>query len=213
VEQIKRIGSENKVEATEMTVLWRNRPAYLPDPSRNGEMCTGLAGQLFLYGPGMQFAQADGKLMITLFDDTPRPPGQEPNKPEVWAFDKDTLRKLVTVDERFGKSYALFLPWPSYRADVTKIRVSVRYDPEEGHSLSLSDTKITIDTSTKSESTPLADEQPKPRNKKSETSHERMQRQLEQSEDLARLRDAWRQLWRKDQPSRLTPERITGGIQ
>jgi hypothetical protein len=140
-------GKSPKVAAVEMTVLWRNRPDYLPDPSRNGEMCAGLAGQLFLYGPGMQFAQADGKLLITLIDETPRPPGQEPNKPEVWEFDKDTLRKLVTMDERFGKSYALFLPWPSYRADITKIRMAVRYDPEEGHSLYAPETKITIDTS------------------------------------------------------------------
>jgi hypothetical protein len=140
-------GKGPKVVATDMTVLWRNRPDYLPDPSHNGEMCAGIAGQLFLYGPGMQFAQADGTLMITLFDETPRLPGQEANKPEVWAFDKDTLRKFVTVDERFGKSYALFLPWPTYRADITKIRMAVRYDPEEGHSLYVPDTKITIDTS------------------------------------------------------------------
>jgi hypothetical protein len=140
-------GKSSKVAAANITVMWRNRPDYLPDPSHNGEMCAGLVGQLFLYDANMQFAPADGTLMITLFDESPRPPGQKPRDPEVWAFNKDTLRKLVTMDERFGKSYALFLPWPSYSADITKIRMAVRYDPEEGHSLYIPDTKITIDTS------------------------------------------------------------------
>src|SRR5207248_1940740 len=48
--------TEKKVPATEMAVAWRNRVAYLPDPTKNGAMGAGLAGQLFLYGgPNLQF--------------------------------------------------------------------------------------------------------------------------------------------------------------
>jgi hypothetical protein len=61
--------------------------------------------------------------------------------------------------------------------------------------------------------TPPAVEQTESKNKKIETPQERMERLLEESEDLRRLQDAWRQLWSSDQPSRLTPERIHGGIQ
>ena len=108
----------------------------LPDPSRNGAMGAGLAGQMFLFGgPNLQFAQADGTLTVDLIDETPRPPGQTGAKPERWQFDKNTLRNLKTVDETFGKSYVLFLPWPAYRSDISRVRVSARYDPDSGHTL------------------------------------------------------------------------------
>ncbi len=133
--------------ATEMTVLWRNRVDYLPDPARNGEMGPGLVGQLFLFGPNLQFAEANGRLVVALYDESPRSPGQQPNKPECWEFTKETLQKLKTPDERFGMSYALFLPWPTYRPDVTRVRIAVRYDQENGHSLYAPETWITLDTS------------------------------------------------------------------
>ncbi len=134
-----------KLPASEMTVMWRNKVDYLPDPTHNGVMGAGLAGQLFLYGPNMLPAVADGKLTVALYDETPRPPGQKANLPEGWEFTKDDLKKLVTMDERFGKSYALFLPWPTFRPDVTKVRIAVRYDPEQGHPLYASETKIALD--------------------------------------------------------------------
>jgi hypothetical protein len=133
--------------ATEMTVLWRNRVDYLPDPARNGEMGPGLVGQLFLFGPNLQFVEANGRLIVALYDESPRPPGQQPNKPECWEFTKETLQKLKTPDERFGMSYALFLPWPTYRPDVTRVRIAVRYDQENGHSLYAPETWITLDNS------------------------------------------------------------------
>ncbi len=136
-----------KVPANEMTLLWRNRIDYLPDPGRNGEMGPGLVGQLFLFGSGLQFAEANGKLTVALYDESPRPPGQQPNQPEGWEFTKETLQKLKTPDERFGMSYALFLPWPTYRPDVTRVRIAVRYDPEQGHPLFAPETRVTIDTS------------------------------------------------------------------
>ena len=139
---------EKKVPATEMAVAWRNRIAYLPDPSRNGAMGAGLAGQLFLYGgPKLEFALADGTLTVDLIDETPRPAGQPAATPERWQFDKATLRNLRTVDETFGKSYVLFLPWPAYKSDITKVRISARYDPDNGQTLYAQHSTVSIDTS------------------------------------------------------------------
>lgn len=136
-----------KVPAVEMTTLWRNKIDYLPDPTpgKNGQMNPGLAGQLFLFGPNLQPATAEGKLTVALYDETPRPPGQQPATPEGWEFDKEALKKLRTVDERFGPCYGLFLPWPSYRPDITRIRIAVRYDPEQGYPLYGTETRITLD--------------------------------------------------------------------
>ncbi len=138
---------ERKVVAAEMAVGWKNRIAYLPDPVRHGQMSPGLAGQMFLFGaqPKMEFVLADGTLTIDLLDETPRPPGQPAAKAERWQFDKETLRKLVTRDETFGKSYVLFLPWPTYKSDITRVRISARYDPDNGHTLYSTPAIITLD--------------------------------------------------------------------
>lgn len=139
---------ERKLIATEMAVGWQPRVAYLPDPARSGRMSPGVAGQMFLFGgPKLEFVQADGTLTVDLVDETPRPAGQPAATPERWQFDAATLRNLQTRDETFGKSYVLFLPWPAYKPDITKVRISARYDPESGHPLFATPSTITIDTS------------------------------------------------------------------
>lgn len=137
-----------KAPAAEMTVMWRNKIDYLPDPSRNGEMGAGLVGQLFLLDRRDQFAMAEGKLIVALYDESPRPPGMPANKPEGWEFTKETLKGLLTPDERFGLCYAVFLPWPTYRPDVTRVRIAARFEPEGGYPLYAKDTYITLDNRT-----------------------------------------------------------------
>jgi hypothetical protein len=137
---------EKKVPATEMAVAWRNRIAYLPDPSRNGVQGPGVVGQLFLYGgPKLQFADADGTLTVDLIDDSPPKPGRKPATPERWQFSKEMLKNLRAMDETFGMSYVLFLPWPAYKPDVTRVRISARYDPDNGNTLYARESVITID--------------------------------------------------------------------
>ncbi len=139
---------ERKIPATDMAVAWRNRIAYLPDPTRNGALQPGIVGQLFLYGgPKLLFAEPDGTLTVDMIDETPRTDGKPNATPERWQFNKEMLKNLRTVDETFGKSYVLFLPWPAYRADITKLRISARYDPDNGHTLYAMPAVITIDTS------------------------------------------------------------------
>lgn len=114
----------------QIAIAWRNWIDYLPDPTKDGKMGPGLAGQMFAFGRGFQSVEAEGTLTIDLFDETPYPPGKPGNIPERWEFKKDALKKLRSVDERFGKCYVLFLPWPSYRPDVTRVRIVVRYDAD-----------------------------------------------------------------------------------
>ena len=138
---------ERKVIATEMAVGWRNQIAYLPDPTKNGQMSPGVAGQLFLFGPPpkMEFALADGTLTLDLIDESSRPPGQPAAKPERWQFPKEVLRNFQTRDETWGRSYVLFLPWPAYKPDVTRVRISARYDPDNGHTLFAAPAVVTFD--------------------------------------------------------------------
>jgi hypothetical protein len=137
---------DKKVPATEMAVAWQNRIAYLPDPTRNGAQGAGIAGQMFLFGgPKLQFVEADGTLTVDLIDETLRPAGQKGATPERWQFNKEHLKKLRAKDETFGESYVLFLPWPAYRPDITRVRISARYDPETGNTLFAQPSVLTID--------------------------------------------------------------------
>ena len=137
--------ARKSVIASELAVAWRNKIDYLPDPTRGGAMGAGLAGQLFLFGgPKLEFAEANGTLTVDLIDETPRPVGQPPATPERWQFNKEMLRSLQTRDDTFGKSYVLFLPWPAYKADTTKVKISVRYDPDNGYTLFAAPSTVTI---------------------------------------------------------------------
>jgi len=145
--------SEQMIPATEMATVWMNRIAYLPDPTRNGQMGPGLAGQLILLGPGLKFAPANGTLTVDVYDETPRTPGVGPPAllPERWQFHKADLAKLLTNDERFGKSYTIFLPWVNYRPDVTRVKIMARYDPDDGgHPLFAPSSALTLDTTSPS---------------------------------------------------------------
>jgi hypothetical protein len=140
-------AAAGKAAAREITVLWQPRLAYLPDPSKGGATGGGLTGNLFLVGPGDQAVVPNGKLTVDLYDETVRP-GNNPNQlRERWEIDKDTLKRLATNHELLGRSYVLFLPWPSYRPDVTKVKLTVRYDPEHGYPLWADPSSITIDPS------------------------------------------------------------------
>jgi hypothetical protein len=143
----------SKQTPVEIALGWRHWVDYLPDPTRNGVSGPGLAGQMFLFGPRMQNVEADGTLTVELYDETPYPPGHPGNIPERWVFTKDALKKLRSVDERFGKCYVLFLPWPTYRPDVTRVRIVSHFDVD-GKRLIPEEAKFTIGTSPNN-STPL----------------------------------------------------------
>jgi len=135
-----------KTNAANMVVAFQNHIDYLPDPVREGAPGPGLAAQIFLFDARDQPAIANGTLTIDLYDDTPRPAGQPGIAPERWQFRKDVLKELRSVDERFGPNYVIFLPWPSYRPDVSRVRIRARFDPDQGgFTLYAPETKLGLD--------------------------------------------------------------------
>lgn len=125
-------SKEKSRPVAEIATAWRNKIEHLPNPAAGGALQPGLAGQVFLYTADAQPAQAQGSLIIDLIDETPRPPGVPSLTPERWEFKKDVLKNLRTLDERFGECYVVFLPWPTYRPDVTHVRLRVCYQPDQG---------------------------------------------------------------------------------
>jgi hypothetical protein len=119
--------STDAAPATQLALMWQNRLAQLPDPTRNGAATSGITGQLFIYTADYKPAVPQGDLMVTVHDNTPRKPGQSAMPAEVWHFTKDTLAKMVVSDERYGQSLLLFLPWPDSWRDVNRLYIEARY--------------------------------------------------------------------------------------
>jgi len=137
----------SEAPAAEIVCMWQNRVSYLPDPSKNGAMSPGLAGQMFLFDSFSKNAKANGQLTVDLYDESKVHSGVAPVLIERWIFDKDTLKKLASFDETFGRSYTLFLPWPTYKPEFTQVRVMVKLEPTQGHALFAPAAPLTLDAS------------------------------------------------------------------
>ncbi|MGL4422566.1 MAG: hypothetical protein ACRCZF_18000, partial [Gemmataceae bacterium] len=131
--------------ATECACSWSNRLAHLPDPSRNGQMTTGLVGQVFVFDSKTQPVDIHGDMTVTVHDSTIRPPGMPAMRSEVWHFTKDTLKNMVAMDERFGRSLVMFLPWPEAWRDVNRVYVQARYDQAGVNPLFAQPANVTLD--------------------------------------------------------------------
>ena len=92
--------------ASGMICFYQRRPQHLPDPTRDGVKVPGLVGQVFLLSPNGKPVDLTGDVVFHAIDETKRLPGQPAATPEVWQFDKATMKKLATKDERFGTCYA-----------------------------------------------------------------------------------------------------------
>jgi len=137
--------ADKAAPAKEFALAWQNRLAQLPDPSKNGTLNPGIVGQVFLYTEKLMPAEVRGDLTIIVSDGTDRPPGAPVHEPNVWHFTADTLKKLVVMDERFGKSFAVFLPWPESWRDVSRLNIQARYDQPDTMTLFAQASTVTLD--------------------------------------------------------------------
>ena len=128
------VGLETPTPASEFACAWQNKLAQLPDPTKNGATITGLPGQMFLYAPDVSdnrkliAAVPTGELTISVIDETPRSAGYPKKNNEIWHFTKDKLEQMQAMDERFGKNFIVFIPWPDSWRDVSRVRLLARYD-------------------------------------------------------------------------------------
>ncbi len=102
---------------------------HLPDPTRDGQLRPGLAGMMYLVDKDGQFTDVNGTFTVFIEDITPRPQGVPSAVPEAWEFDSETLKRLKSNHEKFGKNTVIFLPWPDNWKSVTTLRISTKYDP------------------------------------------------------------------------------------
>jgi hypothetical protein len=116
-------------------VTWDNHVVAAADPINGGEMQPGIAGRLYLFGPRIDFPMAcDGSVVVDLYDEGNVGPDGGPRMLEEWRIDHDTMKKLLRQD-MIGWGYTLFLPWATYRLDITQVRLKLRFDAVKGSSL------------------------------------------------------------------------------
>ena len=132
--------------ATQFAAAWQTKLAQLPDPTKNGVMNRGIVSQAFLYTDKLAAADIVGSLTVVVNDATDRANGAAAKQPNVWHFDAETLRRMVVNDDRFGKSVALFLPWPEEWNDVNRLYLQARYDaPNNNYTVYAAPAQVTLD--------------------------------------------------------------------
>lgn len=106
---------------------WKNEVLHVADPVQGGVPAPGLAGRFYLFGEEVDTPiEAEGTLHIDLYD-LGKGQGGQAVLLENWQVDPATLKRLKRKDP-VGEGYTLFLPWGTYREDITRVQLKLRYD-------------------------------------------------------------------------------------
>jgi len=122
---------------------WNHEVVVTPDPAHNGAPTPGIAGRIYLFAQEVGIPLiGDGTVTVDLYDDSPKAAGKPPVLIEEWRLDKDTLHRLARKDV-VGWGYTVFLPWGTYKPEVSKVRLRLAYCPAQGAPL-YSESTVTL---------------------------------------------------------------------
>lgn len=95
-----------------------------------GAPLPGIAGRVYLMNDDVKdMVDARGEIVVRLHD---RTQGADSEKwLQQWIFHEADLKKLKKKD-LVGDGYTLFLPWPEYRPEISKIELRLAYFPRGG---------------------------------------------------------------------------------
>jgi hypothetical protein len=128
---------------TKVYALWENRVRVALDPLNNGAPYPGLAAQVYFIGHDEAHPiHARGQLIFDLYDVTgaPEKPAEMVHRT---VIDPDTLRKLRKRCY-VGDGHVVFVDWPTYRPEITKVRVHLSFVPENGTPIYADPTVISL---------------------------------------------------------------------
>jgi hypothetical protein len=143
-------GQQSSKEATpgsdipcQVSVRWHNDVVQAPDPVHSGQPTPGLVGRVYLFNNAMLPVDGEGSLHVELADASVKPP----KVLERWNLPPEAVQKLKRKDI-VGTGYSLFLPWATYRPDLTTIQMRVAYQPKNGPPLYSTPSKVTLGPAT-----------------------------------------------------------------
>jgi hypothetical protein len=132
------------VEPCRVVAAWNPAVVFTPDPAHDGTPTPGLAGRIYLFGPEIDYpVLGGGGLHVALFDDSQGPAGNGSAPLEEWQFDPQTFKRLQHHDP-VGWGYTVFLPWGTYKPEITRIHLKVRYEPPQGFPLFAASAPMTL---------------------------------------------------------------------
>jgi hypothetical protein len=109
--------------------IWENRVMVTADSVNQGRPLNGLAGRVYLFGPEVGFPlKAEGAITVDLHEVLA---DGKTKMLERWEIDPVTLQKLCRTDT-LGWGYTLFLPWATFRPDIQRVQLQVKFAPDRG---------------------------------------------------------------------------------
>jgi hypothetical protein len=127
-------GADDKPVSSvcQVAVTFYPEVVHTPDPVHGGEPIPGLKGRIFLFVPDKTVpVVGDGSLVVDLYNTTGVPAGKPAPRVEQWILDRDTLKKFLRKDA-VGWGYTLFLPWATYKPEITHVELRVCYVNAKG---------------------------------------------------------------------------------
>jgi hypothetical protein len=118
-------------EILQVLALWGDGIVVHPDPMNGGVPTPGFAARVYLLGQNLgQPLAGDGTLSAYLYDGG-EPLSDKAVPREIWNIDPVNLQRLLARDA-LGWGYNLWLPWRTYRPEVSQVRLVVKYQPPQG---------------------------------------------------------------------------------
>lgn len=128
----------------QLVATWNPGVVNTPDPTHDGAETPGLVGRIYLFGSEIGAPlTGDGSLVVQLYDDTASPVAKDARPLEEWQFDPETLKRLQRRDA-IGWGYTLFLPWGTYKPEIGRVHLKVRYTPSKGGPLYTAGSPMTL---------------------------------------------------------------------
>ncbi len=123
----------NPTSVTTIAALWKDQLMAGVDPVHHGTPIYGIAGRIFLFGPGLtENLPADGKIVVEMYGLVPEQPQGPTVLLETWEIKKEDLARVCLRKDGLGTGYTLNLPWEHYRPDVRQLDIRTRYEPAKG---------------------------------------------------------------------------------
>ena len=145
----------------QVVATWQPQVYITHDPAHNGADTPTLVGRVYLFGPEIKYPMTgDGTLIVDLYEGTVAP-GTAAVPLEEYRYDPATLRKLLRHDP-IGWGYTVPFMWSTYRPDVARVQMKVRYEPTKGTPLYAESASMVIDNPGLAMSAPVMSQSAKP---------------------------------------------------
>jgi hypothetical protein len=125
------MGDDSASRVCRVVCMWDRNVRIGQDTQHDGASITGLAGTVYFFGvdDGPSLVP-HGKFVAEWYDlNAPIDANTKPLHTQVYEADALSAMKRKSP---VGPAYTLFLDWPNYRPDITRVLIKTRFYPANG---------------------------------------------------------------------------------